>query len=570
MKNIISFLLISISFILSAQNLESKIPDNAEIVITADGNRVLDLISVIDINNSFIGEGILKNANRSRKDTINSIEELGFNLKSRSYYFLETNDSINYNNFLTKILNRENFEKTLSKFDKEKVKTDGNINYIEDYNGIRIWNDNLFLLVNGMKSYVYFKNNKERFAKRAETEEELEYSIHKRIVKSWVKNHAFDIFKNNPNRSILSNNKFQSSKQKNAAGTLWVKNYGMIISQIMSTYSSMLSPSPIFTGKKNFYGFEEVIGNLFFEKDAVKLSLDMGVTPSMQKSFKKMYNKKIDKKFFNHFDQNKAMAFWSMSFDTKAVFEEYPNIMNTMYGGMLPSAKEEIEAAMDLFSLLLDEEAIAELMTGDMLFILDDLAEKEVEYVTYEYDEDYNSKEIKKTKKEAIPDFTLMIGSKKRKFLEKLYRLGMKHKVLNANAGIFEFVMPKKDFPFDMYSVIKDDILFLSTSKEKVSNISNNRNYSKTKANQHTKLIKKNSSLLYVDMHKMLSKIPMNEFKGSDKKMITLMKDNFKDAYFKSSKLNGNKISSELKINISDNQENALRLLFKMMNEIGR
>ena len=176
---------------------------------------------------------------------------------------------------------------------------------------------------------------------------------------------------------------------------------------------------------------------------------------------------------------------------TKELLIQYPELMNKMYGGILPKFKEEIDIAGNVLSLIIDEEAIGRLVTGDALFVLNDFAKKEVEYTTYKFDEDYKKKEVVKTKETVVPDFTLMIGSKEEKLLNKILRLGQKYKVLDKVNNIYEFDLKGQKLPFGLFAVVKNEVLYITTSKTRAMNISFGRGgYNSSKL---SRLIKRNS-----------------------------------------------------------------------------
>src|SRR3546814_11926467 len=85
--------------------------------------------------------------------------------------------------------------------------------------------------------------------------------------------------------------------------------------------------------------------------------------------------------------------------------------MKDMYGNLFEQYEADIALGADLVSLLLDEAAIANVAKGDALFVLNGIAEREVPYISYEYDDDYNYMEVEKIKMETIPDFLLMFSS---------------------------------------------------------------------------------------------------------------------------------------------------------------
>ena len=102
--------------------------------------------------------------------------------------------------------------------------------------------------------------------------------------------------------------------------------------------------------------------------------------------------------------------------------------------------------------------------------------------------------------------------------------------------------------------------MFFTTSKEQISAIAHN-SFVKD-LGKHKKLIKNNSSIFYVNGEKMLSKVPVSELNNKKAAYFKYAQDNLKDAYFKSSKMKGNTIYSEMKINTKGAKKNSLKTIF--------
>ena len=572
MKKIFLIIAICISYISTAQNLESKIPNTAKAVVSINGDRLLELVSVSDFNTYDFAKKMFKEFHK--KDTtlnINSIKDFGIDTNSKAYYFYSTTDSINYHTILVKIADINKFEKVILDSDKERIEKKGDINILVNNSGVTTWNDKILITSMGDNSYNYFKDNEERLMKQAENEEESYYKVKKKIGQSWTKGHVLSIYNGNSNASIITNKSYLASKDSKAVASAWINNYGELIGGAMSSIYGMAGMNSLnsITGiRSSLYGFKSVVANLYFEEDGMRMSSEMEVSEDWRKIFKKIYKSKMNSNFFNYFNQNEALAYMSFSVDMKAVFEEYPTMMANIYGGILPDAREEIQVANELVSLLLDEKAIGELITGDMLFVLNDFGEKEVTYTSYEYDEDYKRKEVTKTKKDLMPDFTLMIGSEKGKFLTKTALLGVKHKLAENKAGYFKVVAPKSEIPFDMYTAVKNDILFFTTSEDKISKIVNGSYVNNL--GKHQKIIKNNISTFYVNGQQLFSKVPESELSKKEKNYLQFAQQNFTDAYFKSSKMKGNKMHSEMKINTTTAKGNSLKLMLDFMEVLAK
>ncbi|GFE00965.1 hypothetical protein KUL156_35570 [Alteromonas sp. KUL156] len=569
MKKIIATLLfLNILTVIQAQRLESKIPNNIDVLVSANAENLFKLIEVSDIDKNAIGKEILKDINRRRdEDKVSSVANAGIDIKSNAYYFFTKTDSISYHNFYVELKDRELFESMLSKRNKKKIRRMEGYNIIEGRSDIRIWNDDYLLLVNGDASRGYFSTHKERLDKLKE-EGEFGYNFRKRIGKDWTKKYVLDLFNKNVIMSIATNKKFQKSKKKNASATLWIRNYGMLMTDLFKSFGGYLYPMYAEGGNQNIYGVEEVTANLFFDKSDARILLDMSVSSDMKKSFKKIYNKKMSSNIVNSFDHDKALAFWSISIDTEETLKEYPELLHKMYGGILPKFQEEMELVGDLFSLVIDEKAVGRLVTGDALLVLNDFSKQEVEYTTYEYDKDYKRKEVTKTKEEFIPDFTLMIGSEEEDLLNKFFKLGEKHKAVEIENNVVKFKTKKSDIPFDLYSVVKNDVLYLTTSKTNALSIASDNNNFNTK--KHSKLVRDNSTVLFVDLNAVLNKIPNKWMSKSEKEAMRFSTDNLNDGVFRVSRMKGNTISSELKISTQGTEENTLKLLLEFINTVAK
>jgi len=562
MKKILFIFAVCASFVSTAQNLESKIPSTAEAVVSVNGSNLLDLVSVSEFNDYSFAKKLFKEFNRKSTDNkVTSIEDVGFDLNSKAYYFYKATDSINYHTFMIKLTDRNKFESIIPENDKKKIEREGSMNSMAESSAYTMWNDNMLVFAAGDRSYRYFRDNEERFKKMAEDDSESYYRTKKKITQKWTKAHIMSIYNTTSRNSITTNKSYLDSKDKNAEASAWVKNYGGLIGNAMDLYRlTGIAGTGV---NSSLYGFKSVVANMYLEEDGMRMSTEMEVSGEWQKIFKKMYKSKMNSNFFKYFNQNEALAYMSFSMDMQAVFEEYPTMMSKIYGGMMPDAREEIQVGTELLSMLLDEETIGELVTGDMLFVLNDFGEKEVSYTSYEYDEDYNRKKVEKTKTEVLPDFTIMIGSEKGDFLTKVALLGKKHKLIQTKAGYFKVKAPKSEIPFDVFTAVKNDILFFATSEDKISKIVNGTYNSNPGV--HQKLIKNNISAAYVNGQQILTKIPADELRGEEKRIYEFAQQNFKDAYFKSSRMKGNKMHSEIKINTNSSKGNSLKMLFDFM-----
>jgi len=554
MKKIILTITLVTTSLGFAQSLESRIPANAQAVISVNGENLFELISLADLDNNAIGKEIIKDVRREKPD-FNSLSNFGFSTNSKAFYFYQPTDSISYHNFIIKLNDRGAFEKSIDEATMSKIVKNGSISSVLDYDTSIMWNDNMLMFTVGDRSYSYFDAHQERFKKQAENEEEELYQIKRRITGEWITNNATKLF-NYKGASILSNKNYLKSVDKKASASAWINSYGELMTGMMGGLSYYMGGMT--AANYNNLGFGTMNAHLYFEKDVAKITSNMEVNDKWKKAIKKMYKSKIDNSFFNYFNENEIIGYTSIAMNTEAVLDEYPDLVSEMYSGMLPDFKEEMDVSAELFSLILDEKAVGDLITGNMLFVLNDIGEKEVTYTTYEYDDDYNETKVEKTKKEISPEFTFMIGSENEKLLFKLVKLGVKHKAFEQNNNYYKLNLPNKT-PFDLYAVIKDEIVFITSSEKQLANIISPNPISSL--GDHKKTIRKNAAVMYLDVEKLLSKIPNEELGRDEKKMISFATSNLNNAYYKSGKMKGNSIVSEFVVETASNRENSLKVL---------
>ncbi|MFL0169847.1 hypothetical protein V2646_05015, partial [Tenacibaculum maritimum] len=428
MKKTLLFLCLMYASLSFSQRLDRKIAQSSDLVVSINGNNILDLLDIHLFDNSSFGKKVLKSVNRKRKEKVNSVADIGFSLKNKSYYAFKQTDSINYHTFVMNLNSANDFEKVIGESKQKKIIKENGINILQNTKDITIWNDHTLLLVIADRSYSYFRKNKERLIKSHVWESKSFYKLKKHLAKKWTKEYALNSF-NEKNKSIRNNSSYLKSINKKAIASLWIRSYSDLVNSALKKNMGFLLKK-LANDKdtlKNKYTVESMIAHLFVNKNDITFSTEIFFNNALAKSLRKIYNSKLNKSFLNYIDTNKALSYLSFSINTSNLLKEYPNIIVNTYGSLFPKIKEEATVASDLINLFLDEEAIGKLVTGDAVLILNDLKEEEVNYTTYDYDKDFKKTENVKTKKELRPSFLFMLGTENKDLITKLSLLSAKH-----------------------------------------------------------------------------------------------------------------------------------------------
>ena len=129
---------------------------------------------------------------------------------------------------------------------------------------------------------------------------------------------------------------------------------------------------------------------------------------------------------------------------------------------------EEFSLISDLIELVVDEEALSNAITGDMVFILNGLSLKEVSYLSWDYDEEFNYHSTEKTKEELVPDYTILFGSKEDELIQKIIRLSVKNELLRAVEGGYQSASDRLFRQSDFFVGYSGDIVCFTSTHEKL------------------------------------------------------------------------------------------------------
>jgi hypothetical protein len=368
---------------------------------------------------------------------------------------------------------------------------------------------------------------------------------------AWMVTYALDIL-NKSNPSILNNPAYLRSLDKNAIGTFWMADLQRIYSGYLPynflKYGNMLK------------GYGSVNARLYMDKEHMRITGEMTLDEDRADAYRKIYDKKLNKKFLKYIKSDSLIGFMSYAFDTESYLKELPKIFSQTYGAFT----EEIDLGGDLLSLLLDEKAIAKVVKGDALILMTNLTPRESTYQTYVYDENYERRDTMQTKTETLPDILCMFSSDDTHLIEKLLKYGIsKHKILFAN-NIYSLYHSTKN-PFNLHILLKDGIVFMGTSLTDIEQI-NAGTYKGNLSKQQKDLLLKNNMTMFFSPKNLHDKMPVAEM-GYKGEIMSRLLGNSGNVYLKSSGIKGNYISGELIADVPNNQENALKYFISLFND---
>lgn len=410
-------------------------------------------------------------------------------------------------------------------------------------------------VVDGAEAMTQTGNPDERYDEYQKERAEQD-AKKKQLAFIWMNIQADKIFSTNY-ESIETNKSYTSSLDQKAIAEIWV-------SSLQDAYNSIAPEFGTYGKAGIMKGYGSLNAKLFMDKASFRISTGLELAKEQADSYKKIMDRKLNKKFLKYVDSEKAIGFMGYSIDTKAYLEEFPKLLKQTYGSFLGGKMdEEIELGSDLFSLLLDEEAVSNVVKGDALFVINGLNSKEVTYTTYEYDDDYNRKEVTKTKKETLPDFLFMFSSEDTRLMNKLIKYGINKNYVSTNNGIYK--IEEKKSPIDIYFMIKDGIVFFGNSLTEMQSISNN-SFNSAISKTHKNLLAKNNFSFLFNAKNLVGKVPDSEIGGEETaKKFNETLGKMGNIYMKSNPIKGNVVSADISAEIPNGHENALKYLFSLI-----
>jgi len=331
-------------------------------------------------------------------------------------------------------------------------------------------------------------------------------------------------------------------------------------------YSKMMSAYKLGGLIDNFYN-SNTFYNLYFEKNKVRLvSNYQHKNPDIQKNMAAVYKGKKNKKL-TALINDKSIGYYAINidgykyFDLMYSFFENNSDDNSKY-------QKELELVLETVKIVLDEEAISKIAPGNGIFVLNELNTKKVEYTDYEYDENYNSKEVKKMKDVVVPDFTFAFATDNENYWKRVFNFLSTSKELAKkfvkNGDVYFFKNDAKNNTYidQLCFTVKDGIVYLATSP---SNLLAKKQSSTTE--KFTKDASKFPVYGKLDMRRFLNGLEQEFKTGSDKKSLDLFRKNMGDFDFKSEPKKES-IETEINYTTPNSSDNSLMYFFDFCNDI--
>ncbi len=226
------------------------------------------------------------------------------------------------------------------------------------------------------------------------------------------------------------------------------------------------------------------------------------------------------------------------------------------------------EKSASLISTILDEEAIANLISGDILFSVSNWSPKPTTIVSYDYDDDFNYTETVTEGSEELPDLLLMISSEDINNVESILEFTTLESPLKKDENYY-FLPHNREIPMDLFIFTTNEGLFITNNSAHIQQVK-----SGTSTGVVSKEIAGNVLLSTQSVHvnfKEISKV-ISSISGTGKNealMFEYLSNNTGTLNVKQSRTKGKSSSTETILSFPEgNDENGLVYIFKLINEV--
>jgi hypothetical protein len=439
--------------------------------------------------------------------------------------------------------------------------------------------------IQALKKAKRLKEERERFvADSIETvKRDLWYQQQDMIAKKYQYGIAEKIMNTAFNGTIKSiENEINYTKiiEPTAHVSVWINN-----ETLMSQYNNFFALGRYY-GMGSYYGSPRVSSyqkdtsanfnsavNIYFEKDKIRMEQK---TFSTDAELTRLGNAVMDSKqnasILNYVNSDN-IGYLSMSVNTEAMANYYYTVIKKYLNNnsYMNEYGEAVNLYVDLLQILIDEKGIADLTPGNYLFVLHDMKNRLVSYTDYEFDKEYNKKEIKKTKNELTPNFTYVMETRKDAFMQRVMNLPLKYAKkekwnYSAKNGYNELVFKEGELPISsLYFMVKDGKGIITTSKEVIDNTLAGKGFTIDEETKNN--IMNHNYSLKINTKKVLEKLGPELSTNASKKVNDYFLQNFGDVKMESNVKDGI-IQSTTTINIKGEHTNSFEFLFDMMDAI--
>ena len=365
-----------------------------------------------------------------------------------------------------------------------------------------------------------------------------------------------------PNQSVISSPGFSKSINQSGDITVWAQNTALW--QFDNATLLKLFPKldrmalPIIDKIKSMYKDAYVSANIQLKTTGVAVDMESHTSDELAKYTKLITKSKFEKSLLKYIP-NDYVACYASTFNPSAltpITKEliYPIIQE------VPQYGTRVTDVLDIIDVFIDEEAIYDLIEGDVVVLFNGTATVMADSTYYEYDEDYNYEVKTKSYEKTIPKITYMMTTKDEETWQKIISLPSIVPFFTHLNGLYIF---EKD-GVKLFFTVNDGVVIVTTDELLVTDylakgLPKDKRLSGANLKEFTasnNFMKINSPDLEIDDKDYL------DFQNLLKKV------EFESLVYSGGQMKGNASLSHAEINFGDKKQNIVNFLVELVDEI--
>lgn len=537
-----------------SQNIMNRIPANSELVIEVGMDK---------LNKIYASKKVFKLPvwlELAQEMNLKSMTEAGIDFTKPAYFSMDISDSVTYFSFHFHLLNESKFVDLLKRSERLEIQENyQNSGFTLYQNGVK---DNLFIK-NKIASFSFadlnrdYRNKKkfylmEKYFDQIKEHMEQEYKQFNIIEGILGRERMFDIL-NSRTKSFSKSDCYEILDEKGEIN-IWMNHFYAELGNVISD-RDFKQFSKVFSAFDSYQGFGIAMEKSVMEFQ-VRSSAHTNGTSSLSDLTK---GRSLNQDLLKYIPEDRV-GLYMFSLNPKAYYDWLKSSLISSMDIQKYVQEESVQNLIDLIEILIDEEAISNLISGDVLCAFNGIESKEISYKTYDYDADFNRIEkLEKTVKD-YPEFTIILGVQNHDFFQKIMSI-LKRENLLVEENDYLLIPANSELPIGMALKLEQDKLILTNDFEMLNKSANGEFYKPVKL--------KEDLTFYGDfkIQELVKGMASETNDYTDHVLYSLIGSTFKEIRMESVKLDHG-IGMKGELHFENKKQNAYISLMKLFNEV--
>lgn len=304
-----------------------------------------------------------------------------------------------------------------------------------------------------------------------------------------------------------------------------------------------------------------------FNAGAVDVTMNTNMAGDMAKIFRSATNRTLNKNFAKYIKKENLLGYFSMAYNIDNTINTMKDVFSPMKDE-IAEAEKGMDGMMQSFGMGMTSNDIYKLLKGDFVIAMTGVRDFEKEVTTFEYDDDFNRKEITKNVKETMPEFVMLFSSDSQENVQKLFDMGKNFSMLAEGDKYYTAAIPGS--PMDVKLTMQNGMLIVSNDAELMDgNLKKGLKRKKRIGKSHQKDLLLNSQTFFWDMASSIKIAKaMMPSDPTTEKMMTSLEDSLDNITLNTTKMVGNTMVSKGQISFKNKKMNSIEQFFNILNEM--